>query len=65
MFVYSFSITIAVFSTLIEASEDQIENYEVGKHLNDLTQEDQVLIDGKAAWYQNLVHNQIPKLRML
>ena len=49
MFVYSFSITIAVFSTLIEASEDQIENYEVGKHLNDLTQEDQVLIDGKAA----------------
>ena len=33
--------------SLIKASEHEIENYRVGKQLNDLTQEDQALIDGK------------------
>ena len=49
MFLYSFSITIIVFTiqSLTKASEHEIENYRVGKQLNDLTQEDQALIDGK------------------
>ena len=33
--------------SLTKASEHEIENYRVGKQLNDLTQEDQALIDGK------------------
>ena len=33
----------------IKASEHEIENYRVGNQLNDLTQEDQALIDGKSS----------------
>ena len=49
MFRYFLSITIIAFSieSLTKASEHEVENYRVGKQLNDLTQEDQALIDGK------------------
>ena len=51
MFRYFFSITIIAFSieSLTKASEHEVENYRVGKQLNDLTQEDQALIDGKSS----------------
>ena len=51
MFLYFFSITIIVSSiqSSINASEHEIENYTVGGQLNDLTQEDQALIDGKSS----------------